>query len=409
MCPGQRGFAYGEWEAYACFVSFVGGVLRILILHASAGSGHRRAAEALVQAFRTHHPEVEVVVRDVLDFTPAVFRRTYAKGYLRLVRKAPELWGYLYTRTDRTSQIPWRKRVRSVLNAVNTGSLFKYMDALEPDAVVCTHFMALEVVSTHQRRRVEETPFFCCVTDFDVHSLWIAENVRCYYVATEEAQRSLIRMGQPPDQIEVSGIPVSPEFAVSVPAPEMRRRLGLDPGRMTVLLLSGGFGVGPSLELIRAIDRSGLNCQLLAVTGNNRKLRSQVEHAAQESSVPVRVFGYVSNVHELMDAADIVLGKSGGLTCSEAMAKGKPMLIIDPIPGQEQRNCEYLLEAGAAARLFEIEDAPDKIRAILEDAERIAQLQSNARLCGRPNAAADIADSVLQRCIATPVSGGGVV
>ena len=374
--------------------------MKILILHASAGAGHKRAAQALEKSFILACPYAEIQVCDILDFTSPIFRKTYGAGYLDVVKKAPELWGYLYAQTDRKSQSPLRKKLRTLANKANTMEFARFYRGFEPDIVVCTHFMPLEIVSARIRMGKTAASLFCSVTDFAVHSLWLAENVACYYVATEEAKRQILRRGQPEDQIEVSGIPIDPVFAKGLACEAARKQLKLDPGQPVVLVLSGGFGVGPAVELIKAVGGADMNCRLLVVAGANQELKACAEAAAREVAMPVTVFGFVNNIHELMDAADLIISKPGGLTTSEVMAKGKPMLIIDPIPGQEQRNCEHLLEAGAAARLFDIEDAGHKIKGLLSDKALLARMGRNAAKIGRKNAAADMVKDILKRHLA---------
>ena len=364
--------------------------MKLLILHASAGAGHKRAAEALAAAAQAADTGHDVCVRDILDFTPPIFHRTYAKGYLDIVRTMPELWGYMYARSDRRALLPHRKQIRSVFNKLNTQKFLRFYDDFAPDAVICTHFMPLEILATRARQEEAVVPLYCVVTDFAVHALWIMEGVTRYYVATEEARRHLVRKGQPPERVKLTGIPIDPVFARSVPPETARRKLGLRPELPALLLLSGGCGVGPTCELIASLRELTRSCQLLVVAGNNAKLKAEAEAAAATLRIPATIYGFVNNMHELMDAVDVVISKPGGLTSSEVLAKGKPMIVIDPIPGQEQRNCEYLLEAGAALRLFEIEDAPYKIETFLADAPHRTRMAQNARALGHPHAAAEI-------------------
>lgn len=372
--------------------------MKILILHASAGAGHQRAAEAIAKAFRSERPDADTLVSDVLDFTPALFRRTYGKGYLLLVRRAPELWGYMYERSDRKALIPWRAKLREVFNQINAASFFGFYRGFAPDITVCTHFMPLEVLSSMSRRRHVPLNIHCCVTDFAVHSLWVSTGVRCYFVATEEARRQLARRGQPEADVVVAGIPIDPVFAERREAAEARRALGLRADLPMVLALSGGFGVGATTEVIRAFTTyAGPACQVVAVAGANPKLRRRAEAAAGGAAVPVTVFGRVANMHELLDAADLVITKPGGLSTSECLAKGRPMLITDPIPGQEQRNCEYLLERGAARRLYDPVDAPVVVARLLDEPGRLDQMRENVARIGKPHAARDIARHILAR------------
>ena len=371
--------------------------MRILILHASAGAGHKRAAQALERGFARLCPDAEIKVCDILDFTAPIFKQTYAERYLDVVKKVPELWGYMYSRSDKKALDPLRRRLRSFVNKANTIEFTLFYREFAPDIVVCTHFMPLEIISTKLSKGKTDASLFCTVTDFAVHSLWIMEHVDCYYVATEEAKRQIVRHGQAADRVAVKGIPVDPVFAQGLPADVARKQLAMDDGCPVVLILSGGFGVGPAAELIRAIGASEMHCRLLVVAGANQELKASAEAAARGFPMPVTVFGFVNNMHELMDAADLIVSKPGGLTSSEVLAKGKPMLIIDPIPGQEQRNCEYLLEAGAAARLFDIEDAGYKIKGLLADKGLLARMGRSASKVAHPTAALDIARDILAR------------
>jgi processive 1,2-diacylglycerol beta-glucosyltransferase len=366
--------------------------MKLLILYASAGNGHRRAAEALAEAARADHHTV--TVRDVLDFTSPLYRSTYAQGYLRLVRSAPELWGYLYSQSDRHAQRPFDRRLRTLFNRLNTVSFWRFYQREAPDAVLCTHFMPLELIASLSPQKRRGIRVHGVVTDFAVHALWFAKGVDAYYVATAEAQRQLIRCGQPEQQIFHTGIPILSSFARSLPPAEARARLGLQPQLPLVLLLSGGYGVGPTVEIIRALAAHPPSFQMVVVAGNNPTLEAAAREAALKAPLPITVLGFTKVIHEYMDAADLLISKPGGLTCSEALAKGKPMMIVDPIPGQEQRNCEYLLENGCAVRLFDPPDAPWKIQSLLADPPRLAALSTQARLQGHPDAATQIIAAV---------------
>ncbi len=370
--------------------------MRILVLHASAGAGHRRAAEALVKSFHAEGA-MDVQVKDVLEFTPALFKQTYAKGYLDVVKQVPELWGYMYSRMDKKARIPWRRKVRSIFNQMNTGEFARFYEKYDPDVVVCTHFMPLEILSNRSSKAKRPVRLFCVVTDFVVHSLWIVENVDCYYVATDEERRLLIRRGQAEAGVEVTGIPVDPVFGRRMAKAEARAMLDIDVEMPTVLLLSGGFGVGPAIELIQSCVSTDVGCQVLVVAGSNGELESEARALASDSKTPIKVYGFVKNIHEMMDASDLVVSKPGGLTTSELLAKGIPMVIVDPIPGQEQRNCEYILENGAGVRLYDAEDAPARIGAVMRDPERMACMCDNALRLGRPDAGRDIVRDILER------------
>ena len=369
--------------------------MKLLILHASAGNGHRRAAEALAAAAPTAGHTA--VVRDILDFAPALFRKTYATGYLNVVRSAPELWGYLFAQSDRKAQRPVERHVRTVFNKLNAHSFFGYLRDEKPDAVLCTHFMSLEMIASLHPHRRHNLPLFGVVTDYAAHALWYCDSVNAYYVATEEARRQLCRKGQPSSGVVLTGIPVMPEFSARTTPAAGREKLGLKPELPAVLVLSGGYGVGPTVEMLRACAAEPPPCQLLVVAGKNAEMEQAAKAALAGAKLPAQVYGFVNNVHELMDASDLIVSKPGGLSTAEALAKGRPMMIVEPIPGQEQRNAEWLLENGAAVRLHEPADTSWKLGTLLADPARLAALAACAAVLGRPAAAADILADVARR------------
>jgi processive 1,2-diacylglycerol beta-glucosyltransferase len=369
--------------------------VKVLILHASAGSGHRRAAEALCEAAQACGDTV--VLRDILDFVPELFRRTYANGYLNLVRAAPELWGYLYAQSDRRSQRPVIRRVRAGFQQLNAASFYRFLRAEAPDAVLCTHFLPLELTAGWRAHKRRAPPLFGVVTDYAVHALWYCAGVDAYYVATEEARRQLCRKGQPEDDVSRTGIPVLGAFARGRLPSEGRRLLGLRAELPAVLVLSGGYGVGPTVALLRVCAADPPPCQFLVVTGRNPELERAAHKAVSGASLAAVIHGFVDNIDALMDAADLVISKPGGLTTAETLAKGRPMMIVDPIPGQEQRNAEWLLENGAAMRLHEVADATWKIRSLFGAPVQLEARTACAAALGRPHAASDILADVHAR------------
>lgn len=365
----------------------------ILILHATAGAGHTRAAQAIAAALKLSGRSCRVV--DILDCTTALFRRLYVKSYIDLVQKAPELWGYLYEKSDRVAA-PDSRRARTLLafDKINSRAFKTVLEETKPEVIVCTHFLPLELLSDLKRRGKLDVPVHAVITDVSPHALWVHPHIDRYHVATPSAARELFRKGFPAERISVTGIPVDPIFSQRTPAPQARAQLGL-PEKPTVLLLSGGFGIGPVTEMIASFANTPRDLSLVVVAGKNAALEKECRALAAKLSIPVRVHGFVTNMHELMDAADLIVTKPGGLTTNEILAKGKPMALVSPIPGQEQRNCEYLLEQGAAVRLYDVGDAAYALEALLSDSARMKHMSAAARAIARPDAAKDIAAAVL--------------
>ncbi|MBE9608326.1 MGDG synthase family glycosyltransferase [Chitinilyticum piscinae] len=373
----------------------------ILLLHATAGAGHTRAAQAVAAALALEGSPGHTLV-DTLDCTTAFFRRMYAKAYIDLVQAAPNLWGQLYERYD-VVKPPRSKtaRTRLAFDKVNSRAFRKLLDEQSPQAILCTHFLPLELLSDLKGRGKLATPVHAVVTDISPHAFWVYPHIDVYHVATAAGARELERKGIPAERIRISGIPVDPVFAAQTPAGLARAGLGL-PERPTVLLLSGGFGVGPLLAMLDSFAGADPGLSLVVVAGRNAELEAACRERAATLPLPVTVHGFVSNIHALMDAADLVVTKPGGLTTNEILAKGKPMALVAPIPGQEQRNCEYLLEEGAAVRLYDAGDAAWFFSQLLGNTAKIASMQASARRIARADSARVIARSLLGELLVLP-------
>jgi processive 1,2-diacylglycerol beta-glucosyltransferase len=366
----------------------------LLFLHATAGAGHTRAAQALASACAAQGFPAQTV--DTLDCMKKRFRRLYAKLYIDLVQKMPAVWGYLYDKYDAKRFDSKSHKLRLLFDKLNTRDFLKTIDGINPAAVVCTHFLPLELLSDLKRRNKFRLPLAAVVTDISPHSFWVYPEIDRYYVASVDSQRELLQKGISAGRISVTGIPIDPVFSAGRPAIEARAALGL-PEKPTVLLMSGGFGLGPVAEMLHSFAGHAADCSLVVIAGKNPELKAQCEEIATSLSVDVTVYGFVDFVHDLFDAADFVVTKPGGLTLSEIFAKCKPMVLVAPIPGQEQRNCEYLLENGVATRLYDFTDAAYYIDRLLNDHARLDAMSQAARRIARPQAALDIVRDVEMR------------
>ena len=367
---------------------------RILILSASVGNGHTIAAESLKQAFEINNLAAEVRHEDVLKFTNPLFRRLYAKGYIDLVNKAPELVGWMYDQLDE----PWKNEKRRLFfDKLNTKPLIKMIRECDPDWIVCTHFLPAEIVSDLKANGKLSCPQAIVVTDFDMHALWLSRNYEHYFVALDETMAYLETLGFPSEKITVSGIPIAPLFSETKSKARMREKYGLDPEMPTVILSLGGFGVGRIDRLLNALRSIRRPAQILAMCGRNEDLKRQLEAASNADDI-VRVIavGYTKAMDEYMTASDLIVGKPGGLTTCEALAKGLVFVIVNPIPGQEERNSDHLLENGAAIRSNNPATLGYKIEQLLDDPARLEQMHQNALAFARPRAALDIADKLAE-------------
>lgn len=370
---------------------------RVLILSASSGAGHVRAAQALEKAFGARG-DCAVEHVDALDYTSKLFQKIYNDAYIALVRRTPGLMGLLYDRADR----PWRHLSRRLaLDRLNTGPMIRLLRRVQPDLCVATHFLPAEIIAWLKGKRKIRARHVIVVTDFDVHAMWLCRTVDRYCVAVDEAAEYLARIGVPREALRVTGIPIDPVFAEPKSRREARRRLGLNPDRTTLLVSAGGYGVGPIERLVADLLALGRPWQIVAVAGRAEQVRERLTVLARraaklrDAATRLHVVGFTDVMDEWMAAADLLVGKAGGLTVSEALARGLPMAIIQPIPGQEERNADHLLERGAAIRCNNLPAAAWKIARLMDDQARLSQMGVAARAMARPHAASEIAADAL--------------
>jgi processive 1,2-diacylglycerol beta-glucosyltransferase len=381
--------------------------MRVLITTVTAGAGHLAAAAALEEAWRETRPKDVVEKVDVLKFGSSLKRKVHADGYVKIVEHAPELWGMVFKKTDDPRLARWFSRVKRAFPSASRHRFNRYLKQFKPDVVVCTHYLPLEALGkpdktrpasrqTDDSRKSRGPMIVTVVTDFEAHALWMDSCVDLYCVAAEETKARLLARGATPENVVATGIPVSGRFSSAIDGLAVRRTLGLRDDLPIILVLSGGFGMGPVAEILAELDKVARPIQTVVVTGKNEALRREL--AGADRKHPTHVLGFARNMHELMKIADLIVSKPGGLTSSEALSLGKPLLILNPIPGQEAANSDFLLEHGAAAKINRVEDLPFRLEQLL-GTKKLSQMAAAARLLGRPDAAVRICQETAARAI----------
>jgi processive 1,2-diacylglycerol beta-glucosyltransferase len=365
---------------------------RVLILAAGIGSGHNIAAGVLESCFRTA-PDVETVQElDILESTNEVYRTLYDDGYFAMVDAVPWLVGWGYDAKDPPFKLaPWI----SLWDRINTTSTVKAIKAFRPDIVVCTHFLPTRLVSLMLTRGVLDARLAVVTTDYDFQGLWLTSPFNHFFVARDETKAHMTAIGVPADRITVSGIPVQPGLADAIDHDAILNRYDLRPDRPILLISAGAAGGTYTQTIVQQTFRLRNDFQAVVVCGRNEQLKSQIEGLVALRGDRYRVLGYATDMPDLMRAATLFVGKPGGLSSSECMAAGLPMILIHPIPGQEVRNSDFLLEEGAAVRCNYETTVGYKIDQLLAEPDRIARMAESARRIGRPEASAQIASSVL--------------
>ncbi len=363
---------------------------RILLLYASVGTGHKSAAKALAEAFSAD-PANQVRIEDTLDYASAAFRLLYTQTYLGVTNYAPRLWKLLYDRSDSDDprQIAATSWLRAAVEHLGVTRLDQLVRHYDPAIVVCTHPLPADLLmrSRHSSRR----PVFVVVTDHVAHATWIVPGVAAYCVPSELPRQLLIARGVPAERIHVTGIPVALEAAQPKERADARHRRALPRDLPVICLFGGGLATERARRIVTGILEIEQPGQLVVVAGRNPELATALADLRSGRHMRLRVEQYVDYVDDLLAACDLAITKAGGLIVSEALARGRPLLVVDPIPGQEEWNADYVVGMGAGQQLRMPEAVPLAVRQLLGDRPRLASMAARAKHAGRPRAAHDIA------------------
>ena len=368
---------------------------KILLLSVSAGAGHTRAAEAIRAWAIANDCAVTATHLDVMNFMGSGLRRIYTSFYISLVKQAPTLWGCVYRVTNEARPDGWLQALRRRAERLCAGPLLREIAAIAPDVIICTHFLPAEVLSGLIARGRLHCPVWVQVTDFDLHRMWVHRHMAGYFAANEEVALRMREQGIPAAAIRVSGIPIMPAFSQQLERRVCAPEFGLAPQKMTFLLMGGGAGLGKLEAMAQRLLSLQENFQLVVLAGKNiRALAALRELAAR---YPGRLFvqGFTDQVERLMACADLVITKPGGLTTSECLAMGLPMIILAPIPGQEERNADFLLEQGVALKAWDALSLEYRIRHLLAHPDKLHDMHLKAQALALPRAACTVLDTVL--------------
>jgi processive 1,2-diacylglycerol beta-glucosyltransferase len=365
--------------------------MRILVLSAGCGAGHNRAAEAIAACGRQFLSGHTVEWFDSLHYTSRAFQKLYGDSYVWIVNHSPTAWGALYKIMGQNVERPRLMKAVKLFDKLAYKKLIAHVEEFKPDAIVATHFLPTNVVLTKLKNRAPKV--YVCVTDFDVHSLWINRGASAYFVASDQVRWLVRQYGYPAERVHVTGIPILPAFSAARGRDAVARELGLDPAVPTVLFMSGGFGMGHMEEAVERLLKVAEPHRLVVICGKNEPMRAKVTALAKGSKTIVT--GFVTNVHDYMEASDVVISKSGGLTTSECLARGVPMIVFSPIPGQEERNCDFLMERGAAVKAASLDSLDFKLSELLADPARLATMKAAARRAARPLAGRELLERVI--------------
>jgi processive 1,2-diacylglycerol beta-glucosyltransferase len=369
--------------------------LKVTVLNVDVGAGHRRAAEGLGEGLVALRPGSTLRIVESLDYLGPEVGKVARDLYLGVQRTLPDLWGLLY---EQRGLFDLLRPLGELADELRVGPLIEALERERPDLLVATHPVGCGLGAAARRKLGERTPLLAICTDFDGHPAWIVRGVDRYLCATEEVGSDLASHGLPSGDVQVTGIPLRAAFASGRGEGDARRRLGLDEGRFTILLLGGGLGLGPLLEAAEALASLSGPLQLVLIAGNNAELESAARALAARSPVPVIVRGRVEEIWELMRAADLAVTKPGGLSCAELAATGVPLVALAPLAGQEEQNTRALVRRGVAVEARTAAEAKRAVAALLAAPEKLQLMKDAALRLGRPASGRAAARAALELC-----------
>ncbi len=367
--------------------------MRVLILSVTAGGGHNATANAM----KTYLEEqsVECRVLDTFEYISKPLSKTVSEGYLFIASKAKFAFEEGYRLAEKRKRTADEKSKTRMNAKLLSRKLRKYIAIYDPDVIVYTHVFAgaiLDVIKVEYGLRAKTVGI---VTDFIFHPFW-EECVHLDYVVTacDALLYQAKKKGFSPEQILPMGIPIHPKFAAQTDRGAARAALGLLPEKTTLLLMGGSMGYGDLAGTVEQLSALDLDFQLIVVCGSNEKAKEEIE--AQEKKKPMLVLGWSSEVDRLMDASDVIVTKPGGLTTSESLAKRLPMIIVNPIPGQEDRNTEFLLNQGAAVSVTETYPLDEAVWCLLSSPERMEMMRAAIDRIRHPQSTEEIGRFIMR-------------
>ena len=360
---------------------------RYLLVTASVGSGHEKAAKAIADGIVNSQPEAQVDIVDFMRWDISAVNAFMKSAYLNMLFFVPNLYEFMYQFTAGKKKGGF---IQMVMAKAMARSIKRLIKSYRPDVIICTHPFPAEAVSHLPASWRKDFLAVAVITDYSVHQMWVCHNMNMYFVACDSMKKQLINDGIDGEKVHVTGIPVNQQFLIRPDRSECQRNFQLEKNVPAVLMMGGGLGLGGIEENLQVLEAIPSRLTLLVVAGRNERLLEKVQDFADASHHQVLVWGYTDQVHFLMRGADLLITKPGALTISEAFVLGLPMLLHDPIPGPETENAIYATHHGAAVWLHPGENMAAAVQSLLQGT-RLDTMGVSARQCARPMAAAAIA------------------
>lgn len=365
---------------------------KILVLSEPFGLGHERAAQALIKCIETTSPHVRISHTTGIKSNFPVLTNYVLKLYLQLIKTFPHIWHRFYQNSRENRNAGSRQTIFRLLAAGIKKTIYDF----QPHAVICTHPFPASVISRLKDGGLN-LPLIGIITDYDIHAYWLDKNIDLFIVGNEVLEKDFAAFDFKPRLLSSGGIPIDPVFGVNQDKEQLKNKLGLNRNHPVILLAGGGWGLGDLGRITGLLSNIREKPQVIVVTGTNSKLKGllQKTYAAENN---IQIHGLINNMDEYMKAADILVTKPGGLTISEGLAVGVPMILFDVLYGQELWNARFLTGCGAAIKCGKIDEIPLIAQQLLRDYSARQKLSTRALTLGKPRSGIDAAEKVLALC-----------
>ncbi|HPN88137.1 MAG TPA: glycosyltransferase [Candidatus Omnitrophota bacterium] len=367
---------------------------RILLMYISRVSGHRQATVAIKKSLKELCPDIQAPTINGFGHAYPLVENIVNRAYMSVIKRTPKVWDYLY---DNPKVI---RRTESIKNRIYKSSEKKIGPLLErykPDMVVCTQAFPCGMVAHYKRTHHVALKLIGVLTDFAPHGFWINEGIDYYIVPSEDTKERFMAKGVSEEKIKVYGIPIQPKFTFPVDKKNVGEKLGIDVNIPTILMMGGGQGLGPMASILKSLVKIPLYFQVIVLAGTNKKIIKKIKKISENTNKKILVFDFARNVDELMELSTFIITKTGGMTTAESLAKGLPMVIVNPIPGQEMRNADFLVHKGIGIRINDLHDIEEEVEILLRSPERLSAMRQAAYEHAKPYAALDIAKLILNQ------------
>jgi processive 1,2-diacylglycerol beta-glucosyltransferase len=347
---------------------------KILIISLSAGAGHIRAAEAVEKTIQQKHKNIEVKHIDMAKYISVPMKKTIIDSYAMMAKRLPELWGFLYEKTDNPKITKKFNSITKQIKAINSSRLYNVIKNYNPDKILCTHFLATEIILNAPKKHEINIPVSTLITDYDLHNLWLVPGTEKYFVATEKMKWKIAKQENIPEKnIIISGIPIDPVFYKNKSISELKNKHKIQKNKKIILVMSGGQGLSKSNIIVEALFNTKKSLSIIAIAGKNKKLEKKLKSLKPPRHIKLKTVGWTDKIDEFMRMADIIISKPGGITTTECVTLKKPIIATQPIPGQEEHNAQYILENNLGFVAHDTEDILFYLNSLLNYSKAVKQ------------------------------------